>query len=598
MSDVPLRRLSLRLAVLALCALALCAPAGAATIVRLHANRIAFYYDRFLIEADGNVRVQTSDGMTVTGQAFTMDLRLNRFMVAGHVHVDSPSGSQDGAALADFLSFNRIYFVPITTEPDRWTFINGDFKHPVKGMVMPGDTFYFPDLAHARVYLYARSAVIGAQAFVRFGPSRVALVGHAYVPFPSYYLNFSTNQNLGANSLAGANFDGTYQFAGNANAISAVHVRYDTVNKAYLSFEQHLSSKKAYAVFSLNPATTTSKYWNLLLDDRPSKTFEIQTFTQLHTVQYGLGQPFQAQQLTNVQLTQALKRAFLQGNYQFFNASLLPPFAPNINAGAINAFFPYHPSNASLGISTSDEQFGKLPFFERMRFGFGFQHNSYGLQTIGGVPYTTIWSHYAGFTIYSNPIRIGDPMKRFTDLYLNAILDKQRTWNSTPHYIDTTSTTFSLSKTFSQHLSSYLMYNVSNTGDFYTNGLQSVAYAPFVPTLNGISYPGYAAFHGQATLRTLSLGATYTNLDYFTFSLLARQHKDFPAPIPFLFALPPTNVLGQFLYPNSLGQPVFDITGDLRFRLNPHMSIDISRSYYFNYENLRWTPQFVFQVMQ
>jgi hypothetical protein len=338
--------------------------------------------------------------------------------------------------------------------------------------------------------------------------------------------------------------------------------------------------------------------WNLLLDDRPSKTFEIQTFTQLHTVQYGLGQPFQAQQLTNVQLTQALKRAFLQGNYQFFNASLLPPFAPNINAGAINAFFPYHPSNASLGISTSDEQFGKLPFFERMRFGFGFQHNSYGLQTIGGVPYTTIWSHYAGFTIYSNPIRIGDPMKRFTDLYLNAILDKQRTWNSTPHYIDTTSTTFSLSKTFSQHLSSYLMYNVSNTGDFYTNGLQSVAYAPFVPTLNGISYPGYAAFHGQATLRTLSLGATYTNLDYFTFSLLARQHKDFPEPIPFLFPLPPTNVLGQFLYPNFLGQPAFDITGDLRFRLNPHMSIDISRSYYFNYENLRWTPQFVFQVMQ
>ena len=46
---------------------------------------INFYYDRFLLEADGNVRLRTSDGFTVTGDAFSMDLKLNRFMVAGHV---------------------------------------------------------------------------------------------------------------------------------------------------------------------------------------------------------------------------------------------------------------------------------------------------------------------------------------------------------------------------------------------------------------------------------------------------------------------------------------------------------------------------------
>ncbi len=33
-----------------------CAAGQAATLVRLHADHIAFYYDRFLIEADGHVK--------------------------------------------------------------------------------------------------------------------------------------------------------------------------------------------------------------------------------------------------------------------------------------------------------------------------------------------------------------------------------------------------------------------------------------------------------------------------------------------------------------------------------------------------------------
>ena len=55
------------------------------TLLYLNAKSINFYYDRFLLEADGNVRLRTSDGFTVTGDAFSMDLKLNRFMVAGHV---------------------------------------------------------------------------------------------------------------------------------------------------------------------------------------------------------------------------------------------------------------------------------------------------------------------------------------------------------------------------------------------------------------------------------------------------------------------------------------------------------------------------------
>ena len=114
------------------------------TLLYLNAKSINFYYDRFLLEADGNVRLRTSDGFTVTGDAFSMDLKLNRFMVAGHVTLHDASGTVSGAAISDFLDFKRIYFVPVTSEPDRWTFLNGDLAHPAKGRVMPGDVFYFP----------------------------------------------------------------------------------------------------------------------------------------------------------------------------------------------------------------------------------------------------------------------------------------------------------------------------------------------------------------------------------------------------------------------------------------------------------------------
>ena len=78
-------------------------------MIRLSADHIAFYYDRFLIEADGNVRIQTSDGFSARGDAFSMDLKLNRFLVAGHVTLSVRNEHVSGAAISDFLDFSRIY---------------------------------------------------------------------------------------------------------------------------------------------------------------------------------------------------------------------------------------------------------------------------------------------------------------------------------------------------------------------------------------------------------------------------------------------------------------------------------------------------------
>ncbi len=121
------------------------------TVLHLSATHLNFYYNRFLIEGDGNIRVRTSDGFTVTGDAFSMDLKLNRFMVAGHVTLHDATGTISAAAISDFLDFRRIYFVPVTSEPDRWTFIDGDLAHPAKGREMPGDAFYLSVSEHPSI---------------------------------------------------------------------------------------------------------------------------------------------------------------------------------------------------------------------------------------------------------------------------------------------------------------------------------------------------------------------------------------------------------------------------------------------------------------
>ncbi len=574
--------------------------------MRLSADRIAFYYDRFLVEADGHVRITTGDGLTVTGSTMTMDLKNNRFMVAGGVHLDSPNGTQDGAALADFMDFNRVYFVPITTEPDRWTFENGDYTHPLKGREMPGDTFAFPDLSQNTPYLYARSAVIGERQFARF-QNVVLMIGTIKAaPVPTYYINFSADPKLSENSLAGANYDATLQVAGNANSITAVHFRYDQLNHAYVSVEQHLASKNAYAVFSVNPLSEPSKFYSLITDYQPTKTFELHSSTLFHAIQNGFTMPAQAQQVTDITAVQALKDdSSFALNYQTVNYCLLGLSGP----GRLCGSSPFvvgqplslsHPQSWSLGFSTFEfPKRSRLPIKIRLRASVGFIHDAVPLQTFGGAAYDTIWNHAVGISAFAPSIRIGNREDARKAYYLNGSINAQRQWFSVPHHIDTVDSVASISRVFdaASALSSYASYEVLQTGDYYNEG-QQLAYPSYTPTIGGNSFDSYAAFHGVATLRTFSIGVNFNPSPDFGFTLLARKHKDFPIPEPGLFPTPPLNVLGQSVATTYLGQPPYDISGDLRVKVMRHYYLDISRTYYFNFGTLRWSPSFVIQVTQ
>jgi hypothetical protein len=77
----------------------------------------------------------------------------------------------------------------------------------------------------------------------------------------------------------------------------------------------------------------------------------------------------------------------------------------------------------------------------------------------------------------------------------------------------------------------------------------------------------------------LSTSLVYTPTPYVGLNLLLSRFYDTPAPVPGVY-----------------GQPPVQFTGDLRVRLSKQILVDFKRSYYFNFANERWTPQFEIQV--
>lgn len=589
-----MRRFSTFLAlVLALSPLA----ARSATVagpLTVSARSLTFYNDQYLLEGDGQVQVRMSDGTTISGDAFSMDVKANRFLVAGHVHLRSSGGNLDGAALSDFIDFNRVYFVPVISQPDRWTYLDGNYTQPAKGRQMPGDAFAFPEV-HSQKTLRAATAVVDPRHYVRFSgvTSYIAGVG---IPLPSYYVNFSSDPNLSQNSLSGSSGDITYNVTGNEHSITAVHARYDSINKFYGSVEQHFSGSHEYAVFSVNPLTRPDKYANLILEDRLGKNFEIRSFSQLHTMQSWLTQPTQASQFTYVVATQALPQSSLQAVGTFTNYNLLGPASlgpPVFNTASLN-----HPSSLQLTASSFPHRIAKTPFYEMTRLGYGFYHDSYLAGPTAnpvqyqGTTYVTNYNRMAGFTLYTPTIKLGNKDNSYKTYIVTATYDQQRQWYSVPHYVDNINANASLSRTFSQALNSYVQYGIVQTNDIYAKGGYGDCVVPAnTPPLC------YAGFLGKATLRTTTLGINFAPSPSFYAGITARHHDDFPKPVASLAQLPPTNVLGQSLYNNFLGQPPYDISGEVRTTILPHLTLDVQRTYYFNFGNLRWTPQFVVQVI-
>jgi len=573
--------------------------------IAISADDLTYDSDRFLLIGRGNVHMSDTDGFTATARYLAMDLKADRLVIAGHIDVKTAHGEHLlGAALSLFLDVERAYYLPVVGGPDRWTYLNNDFAHPLLGREMPGDAFALPDPSMHRPFLHGHRAVVAPHRLMRFGAGMLD-TEVVVVPVPTYTLNLSTNPNYAQNSLAGANYDASYPFAGSTNrsgtrgTTTALHLRESAASGLFAAVESHAVWAKSSLVDSYAPLNHAQRQINLIDTTHLSPTLQFDGFAQENGFQPNpLGQPLSASGYFNGKLTQALRQSYLQINADQYEQSLLadPHNACNCYGDATHVFVPNHPFDIHLVWIGFDQRVGHLPFTARLRSGYGWSHDGYGVvplpntafanqafsasvnpndPSLIGIGVPTISDTLIGGTLTSKSIRLmRDHHGR--DTAFNASFDRQRQWFSLPHHIDTTTTRLSISKVFGPRAASYIAYTIANTSDDY-GAQQRIAYTPQIPTSSqtGLTYPGFAAFEGFATNRGLTEGYVYTPSPDFNVALTATENDDSPTPIPGVFGQAPVN-----------------IGAEMRLRLRAHLLLDIARSYYFNFGTLRWSPQF------
>jgi hypothetical protein len=569
------------------------ARAGTASIV-LKADVVEYYSNRFVLTADGNVRAQMSDGTIVTGRTFAMDLKLNRFVIAGNVHLDGPGVHEVGAAYAGFPDLDRIYFLTEGDIPDRWTYFGSDYTNRHEGRDQPGDAFYLPDESDQHPYLVGNNVTIFPTNNIEFGiGSRIRIAG-VYTPTPGWVVNFSSNPNFYQNAFSGAVFDIAIPFHGAADAISAMHVRYDQVRGTYLSFDQHFVHKQDYLVLSINPLTQNERQWNVIAYKRVSPAVEVRVFSQLSTLSnWPLQQPSESSAYTNFELNAKVGRYAASINADQYNNSLIPTDNTDYTTQGLQVAG--HPFDVQFSLQSYENE---IRFFRRLgvpikfqyRGGYGWAYNGYGIlavngeDTWGGALYPLISNTYLGLTVYTPSIKIA----KLTTVSVKS--DKERQWFSLPHHIDTTNTTATIAytPTSSKRPAFFASYNVLNIGDYY-GADQLTAYPPGgnaclgQPAPNGCNtvtnqygtFTGLDAFRGLATSRGLTGSAIYTPTRYFALNLTMQHFDVTPAPVP-----------------GVGGQAPYQLNADVRVRLTTNLLVDVARSYYFNFGSQVWSPQF------
>jgi len=562
-----------------------CASAAPPTSLDLHADRVVFYSNRYIVTGEGHVRVRLSDGTVLTSEIFSMDLKLNRYLLAGDVHIDSDNVHEIGAGFAGYPDLDRSYFLSANGNPDKWTYFGLDFAHPQKGRAQPGDAFFIPDVTAEKPYIVASGATILPKSSVQFRSSRLYVLG-VFIPTGKWVQIFSANPNYAQNAFSGASFDIGLPYNGSLHALSQIHLRYTGISKFFLSFDQHFVWDRDYIVFSVNPLTQEERQFNLIGYKRISPKMEARIFAQLSTAQHGIYQPEVASAYTNLSYVVSLRHSALALNADQYNTSLLQ-YPPAINGSGEDERAYDHPADAQLAWTGRDTPLTKYtPVNLRLRSGFGIAHDGYHCGPISAyclddprnktgqdlgyvldyfgadrtrVP--TIAQKFVGATLYTNSLPLDPPHS----LNLNLTFDKQRQWFSLPHFVDTTTTTASLSKTYTRKLAFLGAYSVTQLGDYY-GARQLEFYPPDPVVFDGISYPGYQAFRGFSTTRSITGSAVVTPNQFFNYALTIRRGYDFPAPIPGLFGLAP-----------------WQITNEFRLRIAKQILMDVTRVDYFHF---------------
>jgi hypothetical protein len=554
----------------------LAARAATTTSLDLSAKRVAFFSDHYVLTADDNVRLRLSDGTVVTGETFSMNLRLNRYLVAGDVHIDGPQIHRTAAALAGYIDVDRNYLLSNDDAPDRLTYFSGDWRDPHAGRQQPGDAFNFPDVGNEDPYILASAARITPLTNIVFDAPRIRLTGaDARVPLPRYVVTFSANPHFFENAFSGGRFDIGLPTNGSEHSLTAFHVRNDPTDGTYLSFDQHFVWDHDWLVASINPLTQDQRQLNLIGLKTISPAIQVRELAQESALQYGppIVEPANAAGFSQTQVNIGLRGSALGiTDNQYYGYLLAIPAAP----ATVDPRWREHPINETVSWTGFERRVlaGTIPLTYRLRSGIGWDHDQFGE---GGYAFLNpappdLWYHYFGMTLGAPQIKLA------RDTNLSLTTDKQLTVLPAPHKTDQTITRATLSHHFKK-ADSYLAYQVTNERDLW-GAEQSLAY----PTATDVlvtpygSFPGQEAFAGLGTARQLSANYAYYASHFTTITLTATNNDDFPKPVPGVYGQPP----------NSLGLVI-------NTRPSKRFGLILGRQYFYNFPSLGWSPQTTIQ---
>ena len=408
-------------------------------------------------------------------------------MVAGNVTLHDATGTVSGAAISDFLDFRRIYFVPVTTEPDRWTFLNGDLVHPVKGPRDAGRRLLLSE--HRRTPEHYRDRRDRRHQDVR-----------AIRQCPNVLLRRRraagvVRRQLLVESILRAEHAlrrerRPYLERGREHRTRSPRFTCATIPtyKTYLSVEQHLVGDHDYAIFSVNPATRAEKWWNLALYEKLGSRFQIQSFTQYYTQQNWLNLPQAAQQTTYINATYAFPHSYVTATSQLTNFNTLGPGRSKCLSRSPaasttrrscrsprRAFRTRSPSlphlRADLRRLRLQSRHGRRqPISQRLSQRLAPGRLAIRADSDAGLtglrrplhgPALEVLhlllprlhhdlEHGSRLQPLHGVIKLNQPASPYETYYFNASYNKQYQWNSLPHWISTDSENFSISRQFSR----------------------------------------------------------------------------------------------------------------------------------------------------
>ncbi len=499
---------------------------------RVDGQWVGFFAGELGIVARGGARVAVRSGLTATGDAAYVDLVHDRIVIAGSAAARSGTRTVSGDALAFDLDTGSVDILNADGGAQRTSLD----LHAPKAVPIDSDRFAFPDFDDRYVYIRGRHATVTSHANVRLAPA-IFPNSPGALPVPSYLYTFDSNPSFGSSTLGAATFDQPYGLLGGPTSLLAAHFRYVEGVGATVALDQHyVYGDNAYVVASIDSPQNSSRTEALDIYQRMGRRFS-QTLDAV-TSEYGTSGTYA-----------------LTGEFGHTSSRLSIAQSGHFGSTNLNLRLPDRPLIGGITYHLAGD----------------FGYTAYPGGVISVLPdrskYATVWQH--DLEVYASTPIVKAPFH--TSLF--TTFDAKRTWYDFPHQIDQLTGTSTLSKSlFRNKLDLNLSYTAGYQYDMY-HALQGLFFPPVDADFtapDGTPWPGYAAYSGASETRGFTLDTSYQPNGLTSLHITVAQANDFP----------------QF---HGYGRPPWTVSLDARVRPLPNIGLDISRSYFFDWDGQRFS---------